>query len=368
MCMEDRYLELFKQLIRLKTTHDSDNMPEHDRCRELLKTEGDKRGLKTKIIPSHPYPSLLMGMDVDRLDTPLLLLGHLDVVQGREELFEPKIKNGRLFGRGASDMKFSIPVFFNVLDRLETGKEKILLAFTFDEEIGGKQGVHYLLDQVGLRPKVCFNPDGGDNFQIEAFEKGVIHFRVKTLGKAAHGSRPWLGENAIDKMLAIYSALRKEFPVIDSPVHWTATLSFNKMMAGDAVNKVPDLCEAFFDLRFIEDRTVTEIKELLTRIVGNKGEMALLAIGDNFYLDMAHWCSRWFQEAARRHLEHPMPIYRSEGASDARFFSKYQIPVIMSKPRCAGHHADDEWIDLKSLIPYTDILVDFAKRVVKEKD
>ena len=47
--MDSQYLELFKQLIRLKTTHDAENRPEHDRCRELLKAEAEKRGLKDEV-------------------------------------------------------------------------------------------------------------------------------------------------------------------------------------------------------------------------------------------------------------------------------------------------------------------------------
>jgi succinyl-diaminopimelate desuccinylase len=366
--MDQRYLELFKQLISLKTTHESDNMPEHERCRHLLKTEAEKRGLITKTIPSDPYPSLLTGLDVENLNPALMLSCHLDVVQGLEDQFEPQIKGSRMIGRGASDMKFAVPVFFNVWDRLKSGKEKILIVFTFDEEIGGNKGIGYLLNEVGLRPAVCFLPDGGDNFQIEAEEKGVFHFHVKTSGRSAHGSRPWLGENAIDKMFEIYADLRSQFPFVHSPELWTHTLNLGKIMAGDAANKVPDACEAYFDLRFIEGQTAEEIKARVRKIIGQRGEFEPQVVGDNFYLDMELWCSRMFQKAAERHLSHPMPIYRSEGASDARFFTQYQIPVIISKPVCAGHHSENEWIDLESIATYTDILLDFVEQVIDWKE
>jgi len=366
--MDRQYLELFKQLIRLKTTHDPEDMSEHDRCRDLLKAEAEKLGLRTRMIPSDPYPSLLAGLDVENLDPALMLSCHLDVVQAREEQFEPKIQGSRMMGRGTSDMKFAVPVFFNVWNRLKSGKEKILLVFTFDEEIGGNKGIGYLLDEAGLRPKVGFIPDGGDNFQIEAEEKGVLLFRLKTFGTSAHGSRPWLGENAVDKMLAIYSDLRKEFPFVQSPEQWTQTLNFGKIAAGDAANKVPDVCEASFDLRFIEGQTAAKMKDLVQKIVDERGEFEPRVVGDNFYLDMELWCSRLFQEAAERHLSRPMPIYRSEGASDARFFTKYKIPVIISKPVCAGHHSDHEWIDLESISTYTNILFDFAKQVINRNE
>ena len=362
--MEREYLELFQELIRLKTTHDPENRPEHDRCRHLLKAEAQKRGLQTKLIPSDPYPSLLAGLDVDGLTPDLMLSAHVDVVQAPAEQFEPRIDGNKIVGRGTSDMKFAVPVFFNLWDRLAAGKEKILLAFTFDEEIGGSKGIGYLLDQYGLRPKVGFIPDGGDNFHIEAEEKGVFLFHVKTSGQSAHGSRPWLGENAIEKMLAIYSDLRRKIPFVDSPEQWTQTLNFGRIVAGDAANKVPDACEASFDLRFIEGQTADQIKGLVQHIVGDRGEFVPQVVGDNFYLDMDLECSRLFQQAAERHLSKPMPIYRSEGASDARYFTQYKIPVIISKPICGGHHSDHEWLDLDSLRPYSDILHDFTTQLI----
>ncbi len=361
--MEQEYLALFKELIRMKTTHEPENLAEHERCRARLQAEAQKRGMQTRIIPSDPYPSLLAGLDVENMNPALMLSCHLDVVQAREEQFDPQIQGSKMLGRGTSDMKFAVPVFLDVWDRLGAGREKILLVFTFDEEIGGNRGISYLLNEVGLRPEVCFLPDGGDNFQIEAEEKGVILFHVKTTGKSAHGSRPWLGENALDKMLAIYADLRREFPFVHSPEQWTQTLNFGRIAAGDAANKVPDTCEASFDLRFIEGQTAEEMMDRLKRIVGERGQFQPQVVGDNFYLDMDLWCSRLFQEAARRHLSRPMPVYRSEGASDARFFTRFKIPVIISKPVCAGHHSDNEWIDLESISTYTDILFDFSGQV-----
>ena len=102
--------------------------------------------------------------------------------------------------------------------------------------------------------------------------------------------------------------------------------------------------------------------------MADRGEFEPYVVGDNFYLDMELWCSRLFQEVAERHLSQPMPIYRSEGASDARFFTKDNIPVIISKPVCAGHHADHEWIDLESVTTYTNILFDFAKQVINRNE
>jgi succinyl-diaminopimelate desuccinylase len=365
--LQDIYRDFLLDLLRLKTTVEPANQGEHDRCRELIAGEARGRDLSCTIIDSPPYPSQLVGEDPDNLSPTLLLAAHLDVVPAEEEMFEPRFQGGRLYARGVSDMKFIAPLYFRLMDELEPRlREKILIAFTYDEEIGGNAGTRYLLETHELRPSVCFLPDGGDNFQVEADEKGVIQFRMQTSGKSSHGSRPWLGENAIDKFLSIYSDLRKEFPEARSPEPWGPTLNLGKLTGGTAANQVPDSCEAMVDIRFTENHTLESIRALVEKIVAGRGVFTPTVLGDAFHLDPSSRCFRLIQEASIRHRGTEMPIYRSEGASDARFFPKYGIPVLITKPICGGHHSRSEWVDWESLEPYYRMLYDFAVQICSD--
>jgi succinyl-diaminopimelate desuccinylase len=310
-----------------------------------------------------PYPSILVGVAPEGLTPKVLLTGHLDVVPANfPEQYASTIEGGKLKARGASDMKFCAPLYLDLLAELpETLRARVLIAFTFDEEIGGNAGTRWLLDEHGLRPGACFLPDGGDNFQLEADEKGVLQFRIKTAGKSAHGSRPWLGENAIDRFLEIYADLRRRFPAIDTPGTWGPTLNLGKVTGGSAANQVPDSCEALLDTRFVETTTLADTKALVESIVAGRGQVEAVVAGDLYHLDPASPAYRMIQDAAKAHLGKELGIYKSEGASDARFFTKHGVPVVLTKPTCAGHHSADEWIDLESLEAYSRMMRHFVE-------
>jgi acetylornithine deacetylase/succinyl-diaminopimelate desuccinylase-like protein len=356
-------LDFLEALLRLKTTNEPSNRGEHDRCRELIAREAERHNLRSTIVNSEPCPSILVGPRPDERQPRVLLAAHLDVVPAAPEHYEPRVEGDKLVARGVSDMKFIAPLYFQLFDDLPASlRDRVLTAFTFDEEVGGNAGTRYLLDEYGLRAGTCFLPDGGDNFQLEADEKGVLQFRVRTTGKAAHGSRPWLGENAIDKLLAIYRDLRVEFPVVDRPGLWGPTLNLGRVSGGAAANQVADTAEALLDTRFTEATTLEATLARVREIVAGRGEVEPVVSGDLFHLDVASSSYRWIQEAARVHLGRELPIYRSEGASDARFFTKHGIPVVIAKPVCGGHHSAHEWLDLASLEPYYRMMRQFVEQ------
>lgn len=361
--MEARDTSFLYDLLRLRTTNEPENRAEHDRCRDRVTREAAERGLRWTVVPSDPHPSILVGTRPEEKNPAVLLLGHLDVVPGNPEQYEPRVEEGKLVARGASDMKFATPLFFRVFDDLAAPlRERVLIALTFDEETGSEAGTRYLLEEYGLRARTCFLPDGGDSFQLEADEKGLLQFRVRTTGKAAHGSRPWLGDNALDKFLGIYRDLRERIPVVDRPGTWGPTLNLGKVTGGTAPNQVPDSCEALLDTRFTETTTLAATRALVESIVGERGQVEPLVTGEVFHLDPESPSAQWIQEAARAHLGRDLVVYRSEGGSDARFFSKYGIPVVITKPLCGGHHSAHEWVDLASLDPYYRMMLRFVER------
>ncbi|HEY3354900.1 MAG TPA: M20 family metallopeptidase [Polyangia bacterium] len=364
--MRPNDLALLEALLRLKTTNEPEHRAEHDACRDLIAREAKQRGLRSLIVASAPYPSILVGTRPEEKKPRVLLAAHLDVVPAAAEQYAPRVEAGRLLARGSSDMKFAAPLFLRALEELPAAlRDDVLVAFTFDEEIGSPAGTRYLLEEYGLRPGTCFLPDGGDNFQLESDEKGVLQFRVKTIGKAAHGSRPWLGDNAIDKLLAIYADLRAHFPVV-GPGQWGPTLNFGKVTGGAAANQVADAAEALLDTRFIETTSLADTLARVRAIVAGRGEVEPVVQGDLYHLDLASPSGRWIQAAARAHLGRELPIYRSEGASDARFFTKFGVPVVITKPTCAGHHSAHEWLDLESVEPYYRMMLQFVEQAASQ--
>ena len=126
----------------------------------------------------------------------IILNAHLDVVSGREEQYKPYEKDGKLFGRGAIDMKgaaaVEILVFKEVAKRVSY---PLALQLVTDEEIGGFCGTKYQIEK-GVRADFVIAGEPTD-FGVNNKAKGIIWLKIKTKGKSAHGAYPWRGKNAL---------------------------------------------------------------------------------------------------------------------------------------------------------------------------
>jgi len=291
----------------------------------------------------------------------LFLVGHLDVVEAEKSQFVPQKKGKRLYGRGAADMKGScatMMVLMKDLGSFPLEKPSLGLILTTDEEIGGYDGVRYLLRDKKYSCKVAFVPDAGKNFKIITSEKGILHFKMIAKGRAAHGSRPWQGENAIDKLIVVYQRLRNVFPNPKNNNDWRISLNLGKIQGGDAVNKVADFAEAYLDLRYPENynqkKIVRKIKKLASglKIEILTGGMPFYTSKNNSYILKYHKICRQILKRAPSFIKHP-------AASDARFFSEKKIPVILTAPIKGGEHGRYEWVDTESLEKLYNILKKF---------
>ncbi|MDI1352580.1 MAG: M20/M25/M40 family metallo-hydrolase, partial [bacterium] len=135
----------------------------------------------------------------------LWLVAHIDVVPADPNMFTLAVKDHRIVGRGVLDMKLGVAYYIEFLKELGASNLKnydIGVMLTSDEEVGGMNGVRYLLDEQGYRGKIGFLPDGGFDWKIEEAAKGILWIKIKVHGVASHGSRPWLGVNAINNLIS----------------------------------------------------------------------------------------------------------------------------------------------------------------------
>ncbi len=347
-------VELTQDLIRFPSMH---SRPEEiQKCMAFMENHLARHGIGYRRFEENGVPTLL----VLRPDgtAPVLLMSHIDVVDAPEELFVPRIENGRLFGRGSIDDKYaaalSIVLAVEQMEKLKAhGKTQADLPcgllISGDEEIGGHNGAQAAL--AHLKAEFAIALDGGRLRKIVTKEKGVMRLKLVGRGRTAHGARPWLGENAIENLMADYFKIKRHFE-LTAPEHWHRTLNFSRIQAGKAANQVPDYAEALFDIRFTENDDMDAVVAAIRREI--KGEVEVVEREPLFQAGRTPHLDRLVALAGNPELggEH--------GASDARFLSAFGIPGIVWGPDGDNSaHAPDEHVNIDSLLALHQILDEF---------
>ncbi len=283
-------------------------------------------------------------------------LGHVDVVPADDSLFELKTQEDFLFGRGVSDMKTQDLVMLYVLRETlseNSDGKNFWVALTGDEEVGGFDGAKYIvevLENEKLLPQIAFVPDGGSNFSFVEKEKGIAFFKAIAKGVSCHGSRPFLGENAISKMLNFISELQKKFPNPTSDKEWGITISPTSISGGIAMNQIPDLCEAKFDCRITEkENSQTFIKDLQKFAENFDMKIEAIATGESFYSPKDSEIAKKFLKIIEEFSKKSPKIDHGFGASDGRFLMGKGISVLMTEHNVMGLHQEDERCEISSI-------------------
>ncbi len=293
---------------------------------------------------------------------PVVLMSHFDVVDGPDRLFSPWEENGCLYGRGSIDDKYAVALSLfllkNHMVRLKSkGKSQNALPFgillTGDEEIGGPNGAQKVLHE--FKTDFCIALDGGNINKIVVREKGILRLKLIARGKTAHGARPWLGENAIERLIDDYQRLKAFFD-ISSPDHWHRTLNFSIVHAGSIINQVPDYAEAFFDIRFTEADDIDALVQAVRMSI--QGEIQVESTSPMFLGGKSPYLGKLmsFTPSTVLGCEH--------GASDARHLADHGIPgIVWGADGDMTQHAEDEHIDIDSFIKLYNILDQFLSDI-----
>lgn len=343
-------LELTRQLIEIPST--SSRRDDIHRCADFICQWLKENGINHEphIIEDVPSISVLPRPG----QAPILVMSHFDVVEVMNtRLFEPWIEDGCLFGRGAIDDKYAVALsmvlFREHLQRLKAaggGQQDMPfgLLLSGDEETGGANGVGALIETIDS--EFCIAIDGGGPELIVNKEKGILQLKITATGKAAHGARPWLGENAFDNLVHDYLKLKSIFTEQaqdQSGDHWHKTMVLSNLHVGNgSINVVPDKAEAFFDIRYTEhddpDAILTEITSCIDSEVEVLAKEPVFASEPSPYIELlaSHF------DNARIGFEH--------GASDARYLSERGIPgAIVGAEGETSQHTENEHIVLASL-------------------
>lgn len=294
----------------------------------------------------------------------LLLQAHLDVVPADPAAFALKEKDGKYLGRGVFDMKFAAACYLTLAEELAGTLQDydFGIMLTCDEEIGGDNGVGYLLDN-GYSADVCLLPDGGDEWRVEATCNAVWLIRLTSQGVTAHGSRPWEGQNAIASLVKALNEIQSVFGELKRGRN---SITISQIHGGTAINQVPESAEATVDMRFLDAEQHEAFKQTVKAIIDNH-KLGIDVIADTTAgnIDMKNPRVIDFLLVAERIHGQPLGTTHSLGASDGRFFAEKNIPAIIVRPHGGGHHSAIEWIDKIELHKFYEVIKAYVTETTK---
>jgi succinyl-diaminopimelate desuccinylase len=354
-------LNILSDLISFKTV--SGHTSEVNSCFDHVEAFLSDRTMEVVRHTSNGFASLVATPRGTK--TPRVLLqAHLDVVPAKPSLFKLTEKTDKIYGRGVFDMKFAAACYLQLADELrsELAQYDFGIMFTSDEEIGGKNGVRYLLNQ-GYSADVCILPDGGNDWHIETTCNTVWIVRILANGQSAHGSRPWEGLNAINSLVEGLGEIQDVFGEL-KPYNNSITIS--KIQGGNAMNQVPDQAEAILDMRFIKDSEQAKYRTAIEKIVKSKQlQLETVAFVEARNVDITQPEVHSFLTIAEQVRGEPINKTHSFGASDACYFASHGIPTIVMRPTGGDAHSDQEWLDKTELFKFYELIKTYVTQTTK---
>ncbi len=332
------------------------------RAAEFVKGWLEARDLEVSAQSHNDLPVLVT--EVGPADGPCVVLhGHIDVVPAHEDQFAPRVEGDRLYGRGAYDMKGALGAMMcTVRDAAEQDRVRVRFMCVPDEEAEDVEtrSTDALVAQ-GLAGSFAITGEPTD-LLIGVQAKGVLALRLQLSGTAAHGSRPWLGDNAILKAVDAFRRIetlpfsRESSELFDRP-----SINLARITGGDAFNKVPDRCEMVVDIRYLPEQDphaiLAQIRAIPDIEVIRTFTRAPATVSRRNPYVLA------LRDAVGRSIEGEALSIGRDGASDAISFLEAGVPAVEFGPVGGGHHGPQEWVSLRSLTRYRQALGDFVREL-----
>jgi acetylornithine deacetylase/succinyl-diaminopimelate desuccinylase family protein len=320
---------------------------------------------RLSLIAELPHPA---GPDPDR--PALIINGHLDVVPVNasawsHDPFDPRVVDGRLYGRGSADMKGGIAAAIAALDTLERAGVAPACDLTFhfvaDEERGGRFGTQALLDGGLIRGDACLVPEP-TGLELCVAERGLLQAYIRIAGRPGHGSRPRDGVSAIEHAAIVVLALHAaEFEGASHPLLGRPTANVGTISGGSALNTVAESCVIGLDRRVLPGATAESTEcEIRSRIeaLGIEGlryEFEIENFGEASEMSPDEpWVKTVGDAVGRVRGEEPA-IIGMTFTTDARFMrNQAGIPTVVCGPGAIEQaHGDDEFVQVASLVDAT---------------
>lgn len=319
----------------------------------------------------------------------LMLSAHQDTVPAEGmtvEPFRPAVRDGRLYGRGACDVKGGLAAMLAVFLRLAAqrppGMPTLVLACTANEECGftGARALAASLSG-GCSGFVPRRPDAAvvaepTELDVVVAHKGVVRWRCHTRGLAVHSACPEAGQNAIYRMARAVRRIEQYQAVLASqpphPLCGRPTVNVGTIHGGVGVNVVPDHCAIEIDRRLSPDETPEQAYRDCIQYLADQPDLDFPLEHDRPFMEGLALCdganrilAEQIAELVRRLTGH-CRVIGVPFATDAAFLAAAGIPTVVFGPgSLAQAHTADEWISLEQLRQATEVFYELARSGVQ---
>jgi succinyl-diaminopimelate desuccinylase len=341
----------------------------------------------TRVVARDNVVNLIARLAFGRPGRRLLLNGHLDTFPAGDgsgwtrERFGGAIEGGRLYGRGACDMKGGLAAAMMTAKLLATDPAglagELVLTFVSDEETGGTWGTQYVLANVPeAHGDAMLSADAGSPRVVRFGEKGQLWVEVTARGKSNHGAHVHLGENAIVRLMDALAALRTleqlEVPIpagvhaamrdaraVSEAISGTGefhtlshvTVNIGTVSGGVAVNIIPAMAGARADIRFPPGMALKDVlAQIDARLAPLPGiEWNVLSSHEPNVTDPGEEIVQLVLKHASDTVQAPVVANMRPGFSDSRFYRAAGIPSVVYGPAPNNMGGADEHVLLEDL-------------------
>ncbi|TFG11099.1 M20 family peptidase [Candidatus Heimdallarchaeota archaeon] len=368
MISEEDVIPILKDLIKIKTENPPGNTL---KAANYIKNLLESNGIET-IIQNYAEERANVIAYYGKGSNTVILTGHLDTVPSGDESkwkfppFDAEERGGKIYGRGATDMKGADAAFLAVLIALKRNNirlsKKVIFLGTSDEEIGMDGSLAAKEDGImeGCEFVLIGEPT---ELQLGVVEKGTFWVKVKVYGKSAHGSTPHLGISAIEGAAELIPRMKEIIPDFIHDLMGKSTLNIGKISGGTLINVVPEYCEFRCDYRLVADTLREEIKLKLQKLLdefNNKGssraEFEIIHEVPAIELKREDNIVRSLKQKAINFGKDKI-IALNYGTDGAMLVPDYDVPfVIMGPGKLDQLHVTDEYTEKQEVIDYANIV------------
>ena len=334
-------------------------------------------------VPTQKRPNIVAYWYGGNAPERLWIITHMDIVPPGEETlwtvtkpFEPIVKEGRIYGRGSEDNTHSMVASIFALKALKDlgmkPKRTVALAFVADEEQGSKYGIQHLIEQELFRKDdLIIVPDGGNENGsfIEIAEKSGLWFRIRTVGKQTHASRPHAGLNAhrigMEYTLALDKLLHEKYSLkdayFDPPESTIEPTKKDKNV--DAVNIIPGEDVVYFDCRILPDynldEIVSDIEKLAKEFKEKTGAEVKIELLQRSVApkptDANAKIVHMLEDAIRKVRGIEPKVGGIGGGTCAAFFRKIDVPAVVWSTIDETAHQPNEYAKIENIVNDTKV-------------